>query len=65
MNILVTGGCGLAGSFAVRYAVEQGHRVVAFDIALKTDLLTDLLTIQPRDFHRFGAIFEITVMEAS
>ena len=28
------------------------------------DLLTDLLTIQPRDFHRFGAIFEIAVMEA-
>lgn len=43
MNILVTGGCGLAGSFAVRHAVEQGHRVVAFDIALKTDLLTDVL----------------------
>ncbi len=43
MNILVTGGCGLAGSFAVRHAVEQGHRVVAFDIAIKTDLLTDVL----------------------
>ena len=28
------------------------------------DLLTDRLTIQPRDFHRFGTIFEIAVMEA-
>ncbi|MEE8435839.1 MAG: hypothetical protein V3S64_13730 [bacterium] len=28
------------------------------------DLLTDLLTIKPRDFHRFGTIFEIAVMEA-
>ena len=28
------------------------------------DLLTDRLTIKPRDFYRFGTIFEIALMEA-
>lgn len=43
MTILVTGGCGLVGSFAVRHAAEHGQRVVAFDLALKTELLQDVL----------------------
>ncbi len=42
MTVLVTGGCGLAGSFAVRQAVERGERVIAFDIAIKTELLQDI-----------------------
>ena len=42
MTVLVTGGCGLGGSFAVRYALEQGEEVVAFDIAIKTELLDDV-----------------------
>jgi len=41
--ILVTGGCGLGGSFAVRHAVELGIPVVAYDIAQKTELLHDVL----------------------
>jgi UDP-glucose 4-epimerase len=43
MAVLVTGGCGLAGSFAVRHAVDQGEKVVSYDIALKTELLEDIL----------------------
>jgi nucleoside-diphosphate-sugar epimerase len=43
MAVLVTGGCGLAGSFAVRHAVDQGEKVVSYDIALKTELLQDIL----------------------
>ena len=43
MAILVTGGCGLGGSFAVRHAVELGIPVVAYDLTLKTELLKDVL----------------------
>ncbi len=43
MTVLVTGGCGLGGSFAVRQAVDTGHRVVAYDLVLRTELLQDLL----------------------
>lgn len=43
MAVLITGGCGLAGSFAVRYAVEQRQKVVVYDLALKTELLDDIL----------------------
>ncbi len=42
MTVLVTGGCGLAGSFAVRHAVECGERVIAYDIAIKAELLQDI-----------------------
>jgi nucleoside-diphosphate-sugar epimerase len=42
MTILVTGGCGLVGSFAVREAVARGVPVAAFDMALKTELLADI-----------------------
>jgi UDP-glucose 4-epimerase len=42
MTILVTGGCGLVGSFAVREAVARGVPVAAFDLALKTELLADI-----------------------
>ena len=42
MTLLVTGGCGLVGSFAVRRALELGEKVVAFDIAMKTWLLEDI-----------------------
>lgn len=43
MAVLVTGGCGLAGSFAVRHGVEQGQKVVVYDLATKTELLQDVL----------------------
>lgn len=43
MTLLVTGGCGLVGSFAVREAVARGVAVVAFDLAIKTELLADVL----------------------
>ena len=42
MTILVTGGCGLVGSFAVREAVARGVPVAAFDMTLKTELLADI-----------------------
>lgn len=42
MTILVTGGCGLVGSFAVREALAKGEKVVAFDLVLKQDLLQDV-----------------------
>lgn len=42
MTILVTGGCGLVGSFAVREALARGAAVAAFDLALKTELLADV-----------------------
>nr|ART40199.1 K374 [uncultured bacterium] len=42
MTILVTGGCGLVGSFAVREAVARGVPVAAFDMVLKTELLADI-----------------------
>lgn len=42
MTLLVTGGCGLVGSFAVRRALEMGEKVVAFDLALKTWLIEDI-----------------------
>lgn len=42
MTILVTGGCGLVGSFAVREAIARGVPVAAFDMALKTELLADV-----------------------
>ena len=29
MTVMVTGGCGLGGSFAVCYALDQGEDVVA------------------------------------
>lgn len=43
MTLLVTGGCGLVGSFAVREAVARGVAVVAFDLTIKTELLADVL----------------------
>ncbi|MEA3219040.1 NAD(P)-dependent oxidoreductase [Immundisolibacter sp.] len=42
MTILVTGGCGLVGSFAVREAAARGVPVAAFDMVLKTELLADI-----------------------
>ena len=42
MTLLVTGGCGLVGSFAVRRALEMGEKVVAFDLAIKTWLIEDI-----------------------
>jgi UDP-glucose 4-epimerase len=42
MRVLVTGGCGLVGSMAVRLLLEQGHEPVAYDIAIKTELLDDV-----------------------
>lgn len=42
MTVLVTGGCGLVGSFAVREALRQGARVIAFDRAIKMELLDDV-----------------------
>jgi nucleoside-diphosphate-sugar epimerase len=42
MRMLVTGGCGLVGSMAVRLLLEQGHEPVAYDIAIKAELLDDV-----------------------
>ena len=42
MAILITGGCGLVGSFSVREALAKGEQVVAFDLAIKTELLQDV-----------------------
>ncbi|GAB4348731.1 MAG: hypothetical protein Kow0073_01760 [Immundisolibacter sp.] len=42
MTLLVTGGCGLVGSFAVREAVARGAAVAAFDLAPKTEPLADV-----------------------
>jgi nucleoside-diphosphate-sugar epimerase len=43
MTVLVTGGCGLVGSFIVRELVKRGERPVAYDLVLKTDLFQDIL----------------------
>ncbi|MBI4528439.1 MAG: NAD(P)-dependent oxidoreductase [Deltaproteobacteria bacterium] len=43
MATLVTGGCGLVGSFIMRHLVGMDVPAVAYDISLKTELLTDLL----------------------
>src|SRR5262249_144085 len=45
MKVLVTGGCGLVGSFVVRYLLHHDHQPVAFDLAQKLELLEDV----PRD----------------
>jgi UDP-glucose 4-epimerase len=42
MRVLVTGGCGLVGSFILRYLLDQGHEPVAYDLALKLELLEDV-----------------------
>ena len=42
MATLVTGGCGLVGSFAIREALTQGEKVVAFDLVLKKVLLREV-----------------------
>jgi UDP-glucose 4-epimerase len=42
MKVLVTGGCGLVGSFILRYLLDQGHQPVSYDLAIKTELLTDV-----------------------
>jgi UDP-glucose 4-epimerase len=42
MRVMVTGGCGLVGSLAVRQLLELGHEPVAYDLALKTELLEDV-----------------------
>lgn len=43
MAILVTGGCGLVGSFIVRELVKSGEQPVVYDLVLKTDLFQDIL----------------------
>ncbi len=43
MTTLVTGGCGLVGSFIMRRLVGMEVPAVAFDINVRTELLTDLI----------------------
>jgi nucleoside-diphosphate-sugar epimerase len=43
MAVLVTGGCGLVGSFIVRELVKRGEKPIAYDLVLKTDLFQDIL----------------------
>lgn len=43
MSIMVTGGLGAIGSFAVRYLVESGEKPVVFDSRDDTRLVADLL----------------------
>jgi UDP-glucose 4-epimerase len=42
MRVMVTGGCGLVGSFIVRYLLDQGHEPVVYDLAIKLELLQDV-----------------------
>src|SRR4051794_30182930 len=42
MRVMVTGGCGLVGSLAVRQFLELGHEPVIFDLAIRLDLLQDV-----------------------
>src|SRR4051794_29116858 len=42
MRVLVTGGCGLVGAFAVRRLLALGHEPVAYDVATNFELLADV-----------------------
>jgi UDP-glucose 4-epimerase len=42
MRVMVTGGCGLVGSLAVRQLLELGHEPVAYDLAPRLELLADV-----------------------
>ena len=42
MRVLVTGGCGLVGSFAVRQLLGLGHEPVIYDLAFRAELLEDV-----------------------
>ncbi len=42
MKVLVTGGCGLVGSFIVRYLLQHDHQPVCYDLAHKLELLEDV-----------------------
>jgi nucleoside-diphosphate-sugar epimerase len=42
MSILVTGGCGLVGTFTSRELASRGYKVVAYDIDLRPSLVEDL-----------------------
>ncbi|HEY7065343.1 MAG TPA: NAD(P)-dependent oxidoreductase [Chloroflexota bacterium] len=42
MRVLVTGGCGLVGAFAVRQLLAAGHEPVVYDLAPGSELLADV-----------------------
>src|SRR3954447_24823382 len=42
MRVLVTGGCGLVGAFAVRRLLALGPEPVAYDVASNFELLADV-----------------------
>jgi UDP-glucose 4-epimerase len=42
MRVLVTGGCGLIGAFAVRQLLALGHEPVVYDLAPTSELLADV-----------------------
>jgi UDP-glucose 4-epimerase len=42
MRVLVTGGCGLVGAFAVRRLLAGGHEPVIYDLAPNFELLADV-----------------------
>jgi UDP-glucose 4-epimerase len=42
MRVLVTGGCGLVGAFAVRQLLAVGHEPVVYDLAANFELLADV-----------------------
>ena len=42
MKVLVTGGCGLVGSFILRYLLAQGHQPLSYDLARELELLEDV-----------------------
>jgi UDP-glucose 4-epimerase len=42
MRVLVTGGCGLVGAFAVRQLLALGHEPIAYDLAANFELLADV-----------------------
>ena len=41
-TVLVTGGTGFIGSYAVADLLDQGHDVVAYDISTDTEILEQL-----------------------
>ena len=42
MRVMVTGGCGLVGSLAVRQLLELGHEPIVYELGLRLDLLGDV-----------------------
>src|SRR5262249_45428609 len=62
MRVLVTGGCGLVGAFAVRRLLALGHEPVAYDVVPNFELLADVPGRLP--FGR-GDVLNLPVLRAA